>query len=75
MHVLAVVVQVGDGAVDVGEVEGALAGVGAGFRGDGGEGGGDGLSASVQDAEQLPVGPLPAAAGSPGCRADAALPI
>ena len=59
-HVLAVVVQVGDGPVDVGEVEvPALAGVRAGFRGDGGEGGGDGFRAAVQDAEQLPVGPLP----------------
>ena len=30
----------------------------AGFRGNGGEGGGDGLRAAVQDAQQLPVGPL-----------------
>ena len=36
----------------------AGAGVLAGFRGDGGEGGGDGLRAAVQDAQQLPVGPL-----------------
>ena len=57
-HVLLVVVQVGDGLVHVGEVEVPLAGVRAGFRGDGGEGGGDGFRAAVQDAEQLPVGPL-----------------
>src|SRR2546428_3262996 len=58
LHVLLVVVQVGDGPVEVGEVEVPLAGVCAGLRGDGGEGGGDGFRASVQDAEQLPVGPL-----------------
>src|SRR5271157_2699198 len=58
LHVLPVVVQVGDGLVHVGEVEVALAGVRAGFRGDGGEGGGDGFRAAVQDAQQLPVGPL-----------------
>ena len=33
-------------------------GAGAGFRGDGGEGRGDGLRAAVQDAQQLAVGPL-----------------
>ena len=33
-------------------------GAGAGFRGDGGEGGGDGPRAAVQDAQQLAVGPL-----------------
>ena len=33
-------------------------GAAAGFRGDGGEGGGDRLRAAVQDAELLPVGPL-----------------
>ena len=42
-HVLAVVLQVGDGPVHVCEVEVAGAGIGAGLRGDGGEGGGDGL--------------------------------
>src|SRR5487761_1382541 len=57
-HVLLVVGEVGDGPVHVGEVEAALAGVRAGFRGDGGEGGGDRFRAAVQDAEQLPVGPL-----------------
>src|SRR5271166_6667872 len=57
-HVLLVVRQVGDGPVHVGEVEAALAGVLPGLAGDGGEGGGDGFRAAVQDAEQLPVGPL-----------------
>ncbi|MGH3226903.1 MAG: hypothetical protein ACRDPY_50870 [Streptosporangiaceae bacterium] len=66
LHVHVVVVQVGDGPVHVGEVEAALAGVRAGFRGDGGEGGGDGFRASVQDAEQLPVGPLPGCDGIAG---------
>src|SRR5258707_2047477 len=65
-HVLAVVVQVGDGLVHVGEVEVAGAGAGAGSRGDGGEGGGDGLRAAVQDAQQLPVGPLPGGGGGAG---------
>src|SRR6266496_492355 len=59
LHVLPVVGQVSDGLVHVGEVEIPLAGVRAGFRGDGGEGRGDGFRAAVQDAEQLPVGPLP----------------
>jgi hypothetical protein len=36
----------------------AGAGVRAGLRGDGFQGGGDRLRAAVQDAEQLPVGPL-----------------
>ena len=44
----------------------AGAGVRAGFRGDGGEGGGDGLRAAVQDAEQLPVGPLAGGGGVAG---------
>jgi hypothetical protein len=57
--VLVVAGEAGDGPVDAGEVEVAGAGAGAGFRGDGGEGGGDGPGAAVQDAEQLPVGPLP----------------
>src|ERR1039457_1928598 len=57
-HVLVVVRQVGDGPVHAGEVEVAGAGVRAGSRGDGGEGGGDGPGAAVQDAEQLAVGPL-----------------
>src|SRR5487761_1786063 len=57
-HVLLVVVQVGDGPVHVGEVAIPLAGVRAGSRCDGGEGGGDGFGAAVQDAEQLPAGPL-----------------
>ena len=65
-HVLVVVREVGDGPVDVGEVEVALAGVSAGFRGDGGEGGGDGLRAAVQDPQQLPVGPLPGGDGVAG---------
>ena len=52
----------------------AGAGVRAGLRGDVGEGGGDGLRASVQDAEQLPAGPLagggevPGEPGEPGSR-------
>ena len=53
-HVLVVVREVGDGPVHVGEVEVAGAGTGPGFRGDGGEGGGDGLRAAVQDPQQLP---------------------
>src|SRR6266496_2663521 len=57
-HVLVVVRQVGDGLVHAGQVEVAGAGVRAGLRGDGFQGGGDGLRAAVQDAEQLPVGPL-----------------
>src|ERR1039457_2622947 len=57
-HVLAVVREVGDGLVHGGEVEVALAGTSAGFRGDGGEGGCDGPRAAVEDAEELPVGPL-----------------
>src|SRR5487761_1249372 len=57
-HVLLVVVQAGDGPVHVGEVAIPLAGVRAGSRCDGGEGGGDGFGAAVQDAEQLPAGPL-----------------
>ena len=44
----------------------AGAGVGAGLRGDGGEGGGDGLRAAVQDAQQLPVGPLAGRGGVAG---------
>jgi hypothetical protein len=64
--VLPVVVQVGDGPVHVGEVEVAGAGMGAGFRGDGGEGGGDGFRAAVQDAQQLPVGPLAGGCGIAG---------
>src|SRR5487761_1417882 len=65
-HVLAVVLQVGDGPVDVGVVEVLPAGVGAGPARDGGEGGGDGFRAAVQDAEQLPVGPLPGGGGVAG---------
>jgi hypothetical protein len=38
----------------------------AGLAGDGGEGGGDGLRAAVQDAQQLPVGPLPGRDGIAG---------
>jgi hypothetical protein len=40
--------------------------MGAGFRGDGGEGGGDGFRAAVQDAQQLPVGPLAGGCGIAG---------
>src|SRR5487761_1110291 len=72
LHVLAVVVQVGDGLVHVGEVEVAGAGAGPGFRGDGGEGRGDGLRPSVQDAQQLPVGPLARGDRVAGCSAAAA---
>src|SRR6266704_5178842 len=57
-HVRVVVRQVGDGLVDVGEVEVAGAGAVAGLGGDGGQGGGDGSGAAVQHAQQLPVGPL-----------------
>ena len=63
---VAVVGQVGDGPVEVGEVEVALAGVCPGLAGDGGEGRGDGLRAAVQDAEQLPVGPLAGRGGVAG---------
>src|SRR5512135_1307550 len=65
-HVLVVVGEVGDGPVHVGEVEVAGAGVSAGLRGDGGEGGGDGPGAAVQDAQQLAVGPLPGGDGVAG---------
>src|ERR1035437_2289241 len=65
-HVPVVVGEVGDGLVHVGEVEAALAGAVAGFRGDGGEGGGDGPGAAVQDAEQLAVGPLARGLGVAG---------
>jgi hypothetical protein len=41
----------------------AGAGVRAGLRGDGFQGGGDRLRAAVQDAEQLPVGPLAGGGG------------
>src|ERR1019366_4853595 len=64
--VLVVVRQVGDGLVHAGQVEVAGAGVCAGLRGDGGEGGGDGFGAAVQDAEQLPVGPLAGGGGVAG---------
>jgi len=64
--VLVVVVEVRDGPVEVGEVEVTGAGAGAGLRGDGGQGGGDGPRAAVQDAEQLPVGPLPGSDGVAG---------
>src|ERR1039457_2975000 len=65
-HVLVVVRQVGDGLVHAGQVEVAGAGVCAGLRGDGFQGGGDGLRAAVQDAEQLPVGPLAGGGGVAG---------
>ena len=56
---LVVVLQVGDGPVHAGEVEVAGAGGFARvFAATDGEGGGDGLRAPVQDAEQLPVGAL-----------------
>ena len=38
----------------------------AGPGGDGGEGGGDGFGAAVQDAQQLPAGPLPGRGGVAG---------
>ena len=63
---LVVVLQVGDGPVDVGEVKVAGAGIDAGLRGDGFQGGGDGLRAAVQDAQQLPVGPLAGGDGVAG---------
>src|SRR5216684_794493 len=65
-HVLAVVLQVGDGLVHVGQVEVAGAGVRAGLRGDGFQGGGDCFRAAVQDAEELAVGPLPGGGGVAG---------
>ena len=43
-----------------------MRGFGAGLRGDGFQGGGDGLRAAVQDAEQLPVGPLAGGDGVAG---------
>src|ERR1035437_7907481 len=64
-HVPVVVREVGDGLVHVGEVK-ALAGAGAGFRGDGGEGGGHDFRAAVQDAEPLPVAPLALGGGVAG---------
>jgi len=57
-HVHLVVREVGDGLVHAGQVEVAGPGIGAGLRGDGGEGGGDRLRAAVENAEFLPVGPL-----------------
>src|SRR5712692_10550487 len=54
-HVRVVVRQVGDGLADVGEVEAAGAGLGAGLRGDGRQGGGDRFRAAVQDAQPLPA--------------------
>jgi hypothetical protein len=71
--VLAVVLQVGDGLVEVGEVEVPLAGIGAGLRRDGGEGRGDGLRAAVQDAQELPVGPLARGGGVAGVQAGGGL--
>jgi hypothetical protein len=70
-----VVLQVGDGLVEVGEVECAvaLAGAGAGLAGDGGEGGGDGFRASVQDAQELPVDPLARGDGVAGVQAGGCL--
>src|SRR6266700_1650362 len=65
-HVLVVVREVGDGPVHVGEAGVAGAGVSAGSRRGGGEGGGDCLRAAVQDAQQLPAGPL--AGGDRGTR-------
>src|SRR5260370_5627335 len=51
LHVLLVVVQVGDVPVSGGEVEVPLAGVCAGLRGDGGEGGGDGFRSEEHTSE------------------------
>src|SRR5229473_1474988 len=50
----------------VGQVEVAGAGVRAGLRGDGFQGGGDCFRAAVQDAEELAVGPLPGGGGVAG---------
>lgn len=69
VHVLVVVAEVGDGLVQVGEVEVPLAGVRTGLRRDGGEGGGDRSRAAAQDAQELPVGPL--ACGDGVCRVQA----
>src|SRR5262249_21970235 len=63
VHVLMVVGQVGDGLVDVGEVQVAGAGVGAGFRGEAGQGRGDCFRAAVQDSQALSVGPLAGGGG------------
>ena len=55
---LVVAGQVGDGLVEVGEVEVAGAGIGAGPGGDGRQRGGDRPGAAVQHPQPLPVGPL-----------------
>jgi hypothetical protein len=55
-HVRVVAGEVGDGLVDVGEVEVARAGAVAGLCGDGCQGGGDGFGAAVQHAQQLFAG-------------------
>ena len=57
-HVLVVAGQVGDGLVDVGEVEVAGAGMGAGSGGGGRQRGGDRPGAAVQHPQPLPAGPL-----------------
>src|SRR5262249_4048 len=73
VHVLVVVGQVGDGLVDVGEVQVAGAGVGAGFRGDGGQGRGDCFRAAVQDSQALSVGPLAGGGGVAGVQCGGSL--
>src|SRR6266851_419922 len=55
-HVHVVIGEVGDGLIDVGEVEAAV--LGAGFGGDGGQGGADCFGAAVQHSQPLPVGPF-----------------
>src|SRR5216684_4038752 len=54
LHVLAVVRQVGDGPVEVGEVEVPGPGVSAVFGGDGGGGGGSAFRRRVKDAKAFP---------------------
>ena len=53
-----------------------MAGAGAvpGLGGDGFQGGGDGLRAAVQDAQQLPVGPLARGGGVAGVQGGGGLP-
>src|SRR6266851_2861287 len=58
VHVRVVVRQVGDCPVDVGEVQVAGGGLGAGPGGDGRQGGGDCFGAAVQHPQPLPVGPF-----------------
>src|SRR5271170_1213284 len=74
-HVLVVVAQVGDRLVDVGEVELAGPGLGAGLGSDGFQGGGAGWARPCRTRSSCPSAHSRAACGSPGCSAAAALPM